>query len=64
MEFEYRYVERTYLVRGLNITILEKLKFDKFGKEIYDAELEQENDLKLYSKHKEVILEMLEKGDV
>ena len=40
MEFEYRYVERTYLVRGLNITILEKLKFDKFGKEIYDAELE------------------------
>ena len=64
MEFEYRYVERTYLVRGLNITILEKLKFDKFGKEIYDAELEQENDLKLYYKHKEVILEMLEKGDV
>ena len=64
MEFEYRYIERTYLVRGLNITILEKLKFDKFGKEIYDPELEQENDLKLYSKHKEVVLEMLKKGEI
>ena len=64
MHFEYRYVERTYLVRGINVTILEKLKFNEAGEEVYDPELEQENDLKLYSKHRDIVLEMLEKGGI
>ena len=64
MYFEYRYIERTYLVRGINVTILEKIKFNEAGEEVYDPELEQENDLKLYSKHRDIVLEMLEKGEL
>lgn len=61
---KYRIVEKesTYLVRGIYVTFTERLKYDKSGKEIYDPELEQENDLRLYQKHKEIILEKLEKG--
>ncbi len=61
---KYRIVEKenTYLIRGIYVTFTEKLKYDKAGKEIYDPELEQENDLKLYQKHKEIILKNLEKG--
>ena len=61
---KYKIIEKenTYLVRGIYVTFTEKLKYDKAGKEIYDPELEQENDLKLYQKHKEIILEKLEKG--
>lgn len=56
---KYKYQENTYMVRGIPVTIMEKIKIDDSGNEIYDAELEQENDLKLYTKHKEIILEML-----
>lgn len=56
---KYKYLENTYMVRGIPITIMEKIKVDDNGNEIYDAEVEQENDLKLYAKHKEMILEML-----
>lgn len=56
---KYKYQENTYMVRGIPITIMEKIKVDNNGNEIYDAKVEQENDLKLYAKHKEMILEML-----
>lgn len=61
---KYKYLENTYMVRGIPITIMEKIKIDDNGNEIYDVELEQENDLKLYAKHQEIILEMLEKGEI
>lgn len=57
---KYKYLENTYMVRGIPITIMEKIKVDANGNEIYDADLEQQNDLKLYAKHKDIILEMLE----
>lgn len=56
---KYKYQENTYMVRGIPVTIMEKIKVDNNGNEIYDAKVEQENDLKLYAKHKEMILEML-----
>ena len=56
---KYKYQENTYMVRGIPVTIMEKIKIDNNGNEIYDAKVEQENDLKLYAKHKEMILEML-----
>ncbi len=56
---KYKYQENTYMVRGIPVTIMEKIKVDDNGNEIYDAKVEQENDLKLYAKHKEMILEML-----
>ena len=56
---KYKYQENTYMVRGIPVTIIEKIKVDNNGNEIYDAKVEQENDLKLYAKHKEMILEML-----
>ena len=59
---KYKYQENTYMVRGIPVTIMEKIKVDNNGNEIYDAKVEQENDLKLYQKHKEIILEKLEKG--
>ena len=52
------------MVRGIPVTIMEKIKVDDNGNEIYDAEVEQENDLKIYKKHKEIILEKLEKGEI
>lgn len=58
---KYKYQENTYMVRGIPVTIMEKIKVDDNGNEIYDAKVEQENDLKLYAKHKEMILEMLKK---
>ena len=61
---KYKYLENTYMVRGIPITIMEKIKVDNNGNEIYDAKVEQENDLKLYAKHKEMILEKLEKGEI
>ena len=56
---KYKYQENTYMVRGIPVTIMEKIKVDNNGNEIYDAKVEQENDLKIYKKHKEMILEML-----
>lgn len=61
---KYKYQENTYMVRGIPVTIMEKIKVDNNGNEIYDAKVEQENDLKLYAKHKEIILEKLEKGEI
>ena len=61
---KYKYQENTYMVRGIPVTIMEKIKVDNNGNEIYDAKVEQENDLKLYAKHKEMILEKLEKGEI
>lgn len=61
---KYKYLENTYMVRGIPITIMEKIKVDDNGNEIYDAEVEQENDLKIYKKHKEIILEKLEKEEI
>lgn len=61
---KYKYQENTYVVRGIPVTIMEKIKVDNNGNEIYDAKVEQENDLKIYKKHKEIILEKLEKGEI
>lgn len=61
---KYKYLENTYMVRGIPITIMEKIKVDNNGNAIYDAKVEQENDLKIYKKHKEIILEKLEKGEI
>ena len=61
---KYKYQENTYMVRGIPVTIMEKIKVDNNGNEIYDAKVEQENDLKLYAKHKEIILEKLETGEI
>lgn len=61
---KYKYQENIYMVRGIPVTIMEKIKVDNNGNEIYDAEVEQENDLKIYKKHKEIILEKLEKGEI
>lgn len=47
--------DATYIVKGTSITFKEKIKINEItGEEIYDSELEQENDIKLYSEYRKL----------
>lgn len=47
--------DATYTVKGTSITFKEKIKINEItGEEIYDSELEQENDIKLYNEYRKL----------
>ena len=56
--------DATYIVKGTSITFKEKIKINEItGEEIYDSELEQENDIKLYSEYRKLKKGLLQIDD-
>jgi hypothetical protein len=47
--------KETYKVKDKNIEFLERIKINiDTGEEIYDPDLEQENDIRLYNEYKKI----------